>query len=133
MSYLTIRFGMDLIRINKEMKSEVEIANFSEEWTTFMKRMLEGIYEGNSVFWDENILENDSEFVSLFLNLFLYSQQISNETEQKELKFCYISICEWIISGMTWAKFDLKDLLSYYDEYLLVNTEYDSKKKLKVK
>ena len=124
---------MDSTKTNKELKSEIEKLNFCEEWSCFLKSILDGIYEGNSVFWDENILENDSEFVSLFLNLFLYSQQISNEKEQNELKLIYYSLCEWVISDMAWAKFELEDLLSYYDAYLLLNSEYDSKNKLKLK
>lgn len=76
----------DLSDNKTELRNESEIANFIEEWATFIQAIQENIYQGTSYFWDENLLENDTEFVSLFLNLFLYSQQTANEKEQQELK-----------------------------------------------
>lgn len=77
----------NLLNVNKnELKTPQDVQDFVDEWHKFTTTMLDSIYEGNSQFWDVNILDNQSDLVVEFLNLFLYCQNISNDKEQDELR-----------------------------------------------
>lgn len=59
---------------------------YIEEWEKFIHNSNEDIKNGEWKFWDQAIFQNEYEYVSNYLALFLYVQDIKNEKEDIELK-----------------------------------------------